>query len=144
MKLWAWWITVLAIIVMLMGILLTILGVHSLFFPASLRFLSVFYKLLPKQSANNDLWWTFLIYGLFSVGNGSFLIYVAFGPFIKIAKWAWLAVFISVMFWFTMGASISILFLIYVDMTVYSTVLILTLLPLLFTQKTFIIRRDFD
>lgn len=142
MKIWVWWLSILAIFIFLTGLLLTLLGLNNLVFSFDSGFFSTFYSLLPKPSLGIRLWWIFIIYGITSIAGGGFLFYVSVIPFKKVEKWAWLAVFITVMIWFTIGACISILFLIYVDLIIYSSVLVLTLLPLLFTQKAFIIRRD--
>ncbi len=142
MKLWVWWLSFLAILIILTGILLTVMGLNNLYLSINSNILALFYGLIPKQAAGEELWWSFFGFGLLSTGNGIFLLYVALSPFRKMEKWAWLAVFISIMIWFTIGASISIMFLIYIDLVIYASILILTLLPLLFTQKAFIIRRD--
>ena len=142
MKIWVWWLSFISIMILLTGILITSLSIDYLFFSLNIVFFTRLLQLLPLQSLNKIFWWIWFAYGLLSTGLGSFLFYVSVIPFKNIEKWAWLAVFISVMIWFTLGASISILFLIYIDMIIFSSILILTLLPLLFTQKAFIIRRD--
>jgi len=142
MKIWVWWLSFISIMILLTGILITSLSVDYLFISSNNVFFIRLLGLLPQQSLNRIFWWIWFFYGLLSIGLGSFLFYVALKPFKNMEKWAWLAVFISVMIWFTLGATISILFLIYIDMIIFSSILILTLLPLLFTQKAFIIRRD--
>ena len=142
MKTWVWWIASIAVIIFLMGLLLSSLGMNNLFFASEFTLFTWLYGLLPPFSITNRLWWILLTYGIISGLLGIFLFYIAVSPFKKIEKWAWHAIFISVMIWFTVGATISIMHLIYIDMIFYSSILILTLLPLLFTQKAFIIRRD--
>lgn len=142
MRLWVPWLTILATVIFMIGLIFTGMGICSLLAFTPPVILTFFYSIIPKSSEGVWLWKSLLGFGILSIAQGIFLFFVGIGPFRKIEKWAWLAVFISVMIWFTLGASMSIMFLIYIDMIVYSIILILTLLPLLFTQKAFIIRRD--
>ena len=142
MKTWVVWIAFIAGLIILIGLTLSSLAINNLVFPSDLSFFSWLNSLLPDQGITKNFWRITLAYGIVSFLLGIFLFYIAISPFKKIEKWSWHAIFISVMMWFTIGATISIMYLIYIDMIIYSSVLIFTLLPLLFTQKAFIIRRD--
>ncbi len=142
MKTWVFWMGFIAALIFLDGLILASLALNNLIFSSDITFFSWLNHLLPDQGITPGFWRIILYYGIASFLLGVFLFYTAIIPFKKVEKWSWLAIFISVMIWFTIGAAISIMYLIYIDLIFYSAILILTLLPLLFTQKAFIIRRD--
>jgi hypothetical protein len=142
MKLWVWWLSVLGLMIFIIGVLLFLLSVNNLFLHLDTIVFNLLNRLIPKLSAGPALWWSLFSFGLYCIINGLLLFYIANSPFKKMKKWAWLAVFTLIMVWFTAGACLSIIFVIYIDMILYAIILFLTLLPLLFTQKAFIITRD--
>ena len=142
MKIWVWWLSVLAILIFIIGILLFMLSINNLFLSMNTILFNYLNSLMPKQSGGTEMWWSLFGYGLYSIINGLVLFYIANSPFKTVKKWAWLAVFTLIIIWFTAGACLSIIFMIYIDLIIYSVIFFLSLLPLLFTQKTFIIQRD--
>ena len=144
MKIWVWWLSVLAVLIFIIGILLFLLSLNNLFFSLDTILFNFLNNLMPKQSVGPVMWWSLFSYGLYCIINGLILFYIANSPFKTMKKWAWLAVFALIIIWFTAGACLSIIFTIYIDLIIYAIIFFLTLLPLLFTQKAFIIQRDLN
>lgn len=144
MKIWVWWLSVLGVLIFIIGILQFLLSLNNLFLSLDTILFNFLNKLMPEQSVGPALWWSFFGYGIYCIINGLILFYIANSPFKSMKKWAWLAVFTMIIIWFTAGACLSIIFMIYIDLIVYAIIFFLTLLPLLFTQKAFIIQRDLN
>jgi hypothetical protein len=61
------------------------------------------------------------------------MVFIAYYPFKQQEQWAWNAVFVSVLMWFTLDTAFSWVYGVLINVLLNTTILILVLIPLLFT-----------
>ena len=77
--------------------------------------------------------WVYGAWGATVMGWGVTMFFIAYYPFKQQEQWAWNAVFVSVLMWFTLDTAISWVYGVLINVLLNTTILILVLIPLLFT-----------
>lgn len=69
------------------------------------------------------------------MGWGITMFFIAFFPLRNRERWAWYSVLVSVLFWFVLDTGISLWFGVSINAILNTAILILVLIPLIFTWK---------
>ncbi len=81
--------------------------------------------------------WIYGVTGAVMAGWGIMMAFMAYTPFKQQEKWAWNALFVSLVSWYVMDTFISIQHQVYFNAVFNTIFLIMFALPLIFTRKYF-------
>jgi hypothetical protein len=79
--------------------------------------------------------WIYGAWGGTVVGWGVSMIFVAYYPFASQERWAWNCVLVSVLIWFIIDTGISWWFNVLVNVGLNTVIIILVIIPLIFTRN---------
>ena len=136
---WQKWLFLVSLIITIFGILLALFNQTSIF------------NFLFNNQINSSFWntdsntpeiinfqnWIYGVLGATVAGWGIFMAFIAYYPFQKREKWSWNCLVCGMIVWFILDTSISIIFKVFFNACFNSLVLILVILPLIFTRKDF-------
>jgi hypothetical protein len=83
--------------------------------------------------------WVYGVLGSTMAGWGIFFAFIAHIPFKRMERWAWNCMMIGIMVWYFTDTTISLNYRVYFNAIFNTLILILVILPLLFTYKFFTI-----
>jgi len=81
--------------------------------------------------------WVYGAWGATIAGWGVVLVYIARYPFGKKERWAWDSLVSGVLLWFVLDTSLSLFHKVYFNVALNTVLLILGMLPLMFTRRWF-------
>ena len=139
---WQRWLFVVGIVIIISGLLLVFLSKTILFDLLNHSINPVFWD--SKVVESNAIEFQKFLYGVLGAtmaGWGVFLSFIVFYPFKNYEKWSWYCVVIGLLTWFILDTSISYYYGVYINVIVNMVFLIMTLLPIVFTRKSFINKR---
>jgi hypothetical protein len=79
--------------------------------------------------------WVYGAWGATVMGWGLTMLFMAWFPFGKCERWAWYSILVSVLFWFVLDTGISLWFGVIINALLNTTILVLVLIPLVFTWQ---------
>jgi hypothetical protein len=77
--------------------------------------------------------WVYGAWGATVMGWGVTMFFIAYYPFKQPERWAWNAVIVSVLLWYLLDTGISWVFGVLINVLLNTTILILVIIPLIFT-----------
>ena len=79
--------------------------------------------------------WVYGAWGATVMGWGIAMLFIGWFPFGQQERWAWYCVLVSVTFWYLLDTGISLWFGVTINAILNTTILILVIVPLVFTWK---------
>ena len=90
------------------------------------------------EAARRFQHWMYGLWGATIAGWGIFLTYVVSYPFKKKEKWARNCLIVGLLVWFVLDTSLSAICKVYFNVAFNTALLVLVMLPLVFTRKEFV------
>jgi hypothetical protein len=81
--------------------------------------------------------WIYGVWGATIAGWGIFLTYMARYPFNKKERWAWSCIAYGLLVWFVLDTWLSFFYKVYFNVAFNTGLLVLVMLPVMFTRKDF-------
>ncbi len=81
--------------------------------------------------------WLYGVWGATIAGWGIILAYIARFPFSQKERWAWNCLVFGLLVWFVLDTSLSFFYRVYFNIAFNSALLVLAMLPVVFTRKDF-------
>jgi hypothetical protein len=132
--LWRYWLLVVSVFITVFGTVMATLNSTIVFGFFNAQINPAFWggSAVPAPAQAFQAW-VYGAWGATVMGWGVTMFFIAYYPFKHQEKWAWNAVFVSVLMWFTLDTAISWVYGVIVNVLLNTTILILVLIPLLFT-----------
>jgi len=138
-RIWCYWLLVVSIFIIVFGAIMALLNTTIVFSFFNAQINPVFWGPnpvpLPTQAFQA---WVYGAWGATVMGWGITMIFIAWFPFRRRERWAWICVIVSVTFWYLLDTSISLWFGVTINVLLNTTILILVLIPLIFTYNAMI------
>jgi hypothetical protein len=135
---WQTWLWVLSVVIAMLGVALALWGGTPLFDWMNNLINPIFWGTqLPGVEASAFRQWMYAVLGAVMAGWGIFLAFIARYPFARRERWAWDCTIIGLLVWFLIDTSASLYFKVYFNVIGNTGLLVLALLPLIFTRKQF-------
>jgi len=81
--------------------------------------------------------WVYGVWGATIAGWGIFVTYIAHYPFRRRERWAWNCIVFGLAVWFILDTSLSFFYKVYFNVVFNTALLVLAILPVVFTRKVF-------
>jgi len=136
---WTKWLILIGLLLVLFGLALAVFNQSLLF---EILFNSnvdpVFWGLaaVPPASQNFQRW-AYAVLGATVAGWGVFLTFLAYFPFHKKELWAWNCILVGMLVWYFPDTILSMLYGVVFNAVFNTLLLVLILLPLIFTHRHF-------
>jgi hypothetical protein len=136
---WQRWLTLLSWVVVLFGVGMALLNRTPIFLLFDVQVNPAFWGSagLPFE-VDRFQGWIYGIFGATMAGWGIFLVYIARYPFAQRARWAWHCLLQGLLVWYLLDTGISLSFGVFFNAIFNTVILVLLLLPLIFTRKEFL------
>jgi hypothetical protein len=138
-RIWRYWLLVVSVFIITFGLLMALLNSTIVFAFFNAQINPVFWGpnpiALPAQAFQA---WVYGAWGATVMGWGITMYFIAWFPFGRRERWAWTCVVVSVSFWYLLDTGISLWFGVTINALLNTTILILVLIPLVFTYKAMI------
>ena len=135
---WQKWLFVVGIVVSIFGTLMALLSGTPLFDFLNQQINPTFWGAnIIENSTREFQQWIYGVWGATIAGWGIFLTFITHYPFNKQEKWAWNCLLVGLLVWFILDTSISINYKVYFNAVFNTVLLILAILPIMFTRKYF-------
>jgi hypothetical protein len=135
-RFWRYWLLAVSVFIIAFGTIMAVANSTLLFAFFNSQIDPVFWGSnpvpLPAQAFQA---WVYGAWGATVMGWGITMFFLAHYPYKKQEKWAWQAVFVSVLSWYILDTGISWLFYVLINVFFNTAILILVLFPLIFTWK---------
>ncbi len=136
---WQRWLFGVGLLIILFGIMMALFSGTKLFQPFDSQVNPVFWG--TERLADNVRRFQQWIYGVLGAtvaGWGILLTFIAHYPFKKKEKWSWDCLLVALLVWFLVDTAISLHFRVYFNAIFNTVLLILVVLPLVFTRRHFV------
>lgn len=133
-RLWRYWLLVVSGFIIVFGTVMATLNstIVFLFFNAQIN--PAFWGGAPVPApAQAFQAWVYGAWGATVMGWGITMFFIAYYAFPEPELWTWNAVFVSVLMWYTLDTAVSWVYAVFINVVLNTTILILVLIPLLFT-----------
>jgi hypothetical protein len=135
---WQKWLFVVGIIISVFGVLMAFLSGTSLFDVVNRQIDSAFWNTnVIDDMTRKFQQWVYGAWGATIAGWGIILTSIARYPFSRKERWAWDSLVFGVLAWFILDTLISMIHEVYFNVVFNTVLLILGMLPLMFTRKEF-------
>ncbi len=135
-RFWRYWLLVVSVFIIAFGTVMALLNSTIVFAFFNAQINPVFWGPNPvPPPAQAFQAWVYGAWGATVMGWGITMFFIAWFPFERKERWAWYCVIISVSFWFLLDTGISLWFGVVINAILNTTILILVLIPLIFTWK---------
>jgi hypothetical protein len=135
---WQKWLLALSVGIAILGVVLALWGGTPLFDWLNNLIDPTFWGTQsPGVEANAFRQWVYAVLGAVMASWGLFLVFIARYPFARQERWAWNCTISGLLLWFLIDTSASLYFRVYVNAIGNTGLLVLALLPLIFTRKQF-------
>jgi hypothetical protein len=135
-RLWHYWLLAVSIFIILFGTIMALLNSTIVFVFFNAQINPVFWGANPVPSpAQTFQAWVYGAWGATVMGWGTTMFFIAYFPFRSRERWAWYCVLVSVLLWYLLDTGISWWFRVVINVLLNTTILVLVLIPLLFTWK---------
>jgi len=135
---WQKWLFVVGIIISVFGVLMACLSGTSLFDLINRQIDSAFWGTnVIDDMTRKFQQWVYGAWGATIAGWGIILTSIARYPFSRRERWAWDSLVFGVLVWFVLDTSLSLFHRVYFNVAFNTVLLILGMLPLVFTRKEF-------
>ena len=138
-KFWQRWLLVVGIAITVFGILMAILSGTPLFDLFNRQIDPAFWGAgTVGDPAKRFQQWIYGVWGATVAGWGIFLSFVARYAFAKKERWAWNCMVLGLLVWFVLDTTLSLFHQVYFNVAFNAGLLILAMLPMVFTRKEFV------
>jgi hypothetical protein len=128
------------------GALLTVFGIVMAFFSGTAVFELFNSQVDPVFWRTEDIadnarrfqQWIYGVLGATVAGWGVFVTFVAHYPFRKKEKWSWDCLVVGLLLWYLTDTAISLNFKVYFNAVFNTVLLVLVMLPVIFTRRYFV------
>lgn len=128
------------------GALLTVFGIVMAFFSGTAVFELFNSQVDPVFWRTEDIadnarrfqQWIYGVLGATVAGWGVFVTFVAHYPFRKKEKWSWDCLVVGLLLWYLTHTAISLNFKVYFNAVFNTVLLVLVMLPVIFTRRYFV------
>jgi hypothetical protein len=136
---WQRWLLVVSLVVVLFGLALATLNDTSAFDLAfGNRVNAAIFRSGPVTTEMKAFQrWIYGVLGATVAGWGAALTFIAVGPFRRKELWSWNCLAVSLILWFVVDTTISLVFNVAINVVFNTTLLIALALPLVFARKHF-------
>lgn len=137
---WQRWLLVVGLIITVFGIAMALFSGTPLFDLFNRQIDPAFWGMnAVGNSAKQFQQWIYGVWGSTIAGWGIFVTYIARYPFSKKERWAWNCIVLGLVVWFLLDTTLSFLYRVYFNVAFNTALLVLAMLPVIFTRKDFII-----
>lgn len=134
---WQRWLLVVSVLLLLGGLGMFAIGLLP-FVPPNDPVVAAFWPEGDMTPAAESFFhWTFGVWGSTLAGWAVALIFLARYPFKRKEKWAWNAIVVGIAVWFPTDTFVSAYFRVHFNVILNLVILVLVILPLVFTRKEF-------
>lgn len=135
---WQKWLLTVGLLITVFGIAMAILSGTPLFDLVNRQIDPVFWGMNTVDDvAKRFQQWIYAAWGATVAGWGIFATYIAHYPFKQKEGWAWDCIVFGLAVWFTLDTSLSLLYGVHFNVALNTVLLILAMLPIVFTRKEF-------
>jgi drug/metabolite transporter (DMT)-like permease len=135
---WQRWLYVVGIVISLLGVIMVLLSGTALFDMFNRHINPVFWgSNIVEEPAKGFQQWIYGVLGATMAGWGVFMTFIARYPFRNKEKWAWNCMSIGMLLWFFLDTSLSIFHKVYFNAVFNAALMIIVMLPVVFTKKHF-------
>ena len=135
---WQRWLLVVGVLITIFGLILAFFNPSPYFDLLNDQINPVFWGAGPvPEGSQNFQSWVYGVLGATVTGWGIFLTHLAYYPFRKQERWAWNAIASGMIVWFVVDSAISYSSGVTFNVIFNTFLLVLVLLPLLFTYRYF-------
>jgi len=135
---WQRWLFVVGVIVSVFGVMMALLSGTPLFDLFNRQIDPAFWSTNTVGDATKQFQqWIYGVWGATIAGWGIILTYIARYPFSKKERWAWNCLVFGLLVWFVLDTSLSVFYKVYFNAAFNTALLILVMLPVVFTRKEF-------
>jgi hypothetical protein len=133
-RLWRYWLLVVSIFIIVFGTVMALFNSTIVFMFFNAQINPVFWggSSVPAPAQAFQAW-VYGAWGATVMGWGVSMFFIAYYPFREPERWTWNTVFFSVIFWYILDTGISWIFGVFINVLLNTTILILVLIPLVFT-----------
>jgi len=140
---WKKWLLVVGVAITAFGLLMAVSSGTSLFDLFNRQIDPVFWGVNVTDDATRKFQqWVYGAWGATIAGWGIVLTYIARYPFSQKERWAWDSLVLGVLIWFILDTSLSLFHKVYFNVALNTVLLILGMLPLMFTRRWFPQRQE--
>ena len=133
-RIWRFWLLAVSIFIIAFGTIMALFNATVVFAFFNDQINPVFWGLNPVPSpAQAFQAWVYGAWGATVMGWGVTMLFIAWFPFESRERWAWFCVLVSVIFWYLLDTGISFWFGVMINVVLNTTILILVIIPLVFT-----------
>jgi len=135
---WQRWLFVVSVIIAVAGVLMALLSGTLIFEVFNQLIVPVFWDANPVgDSAEGFQKFIYGLLGSTMASWGVFMSFVAYYPFRNKEKWAWNCMVMGTLLWYVLDTGFSIYHKVYVNAVGNTALLVLVMLPVVFTKKHF-------
>ncbi len=135
---WQRWLLIVGIVIAIFGTLMALLSGTPVFELFNQQIDPAFWGAnAAGESAELFQRWAYGVWGATIAGWGVFVTFIAHYPFQEKEKWAWNCLVVGILVWFVLDTSLSLYYRVYFNAVFNTALLILAMLPLVFTRKHF-------
>ena len=135
-RIWRYWLLGVSVFITAFGLFMALLNHTILFSLFNTQINPTFWGSTPVPApAQAFQAWIYGAWGATVMGWGITMIFIAYYPYGQQERWAWKAVLVSVLSWYIIDTTISWLFAVIINVIFNTTILILVIIPLLFTLQ---------
>ena len=133
-RIWRFWLLAVSIFIIAFGTIMALFNATVVFAFFNDQINPVFWGLNPVPSpAQAFQAWVYGAWGATVMGWGVTMLFIAWFPFESRERWAWFCVLVSVILWYLLDTGISFWFGVMINVVLNTTILILVIIPLVFT-----------
>ena len=142
-KFWQRWLLVVSYVIIVLGLLMAFSRFTLFFELFDMQFNPIFFgnKSITPEISRFQIW-NFGVLGAVLISWGVFFVFIVRYPFYKKEKWAWNCIFIATLLWFIIDTSYSAYYLVYLNVALNIVLFITIILPLIFTKRNFLEKKD--
>jgi hypothetical protein len=135
---WQRWLLIVGLIIAVFGIVMALVSGTPLFDLFNRQIDPAFWGTNAVSDATKQFQqWIYGVWGATIAGWGVFVTYIARYPFNKKERWAWNCLVLGLLVWFVLDTSLSAFYKVYFNVAFNTVLLILAMLPIVFTRKDF-------
>lgn len=135
---WQRWLFVVGVVVSVFGVMMALLSGTPLFDLFNRQIDPAFWSTNAVDEVTRQFQqWIYGVWGATIAGWGIILTYIARYPFSKKERWAWNCLIFGLLVWFVLDTSLSVFYKVYFNAAFNTVLLILGMLPVVFTRKEF-------
>ena len=135
-KFWRYWLIFVSLFIIVFGLVMSLFNTTIVFAFFNSQINPAFWGINPVPGpAQAFQAWVYGAWGATVMGWGITMFFIAYFPFRRNERWAWNCVLVSVLFWYLLDTGISWWFGVIINVIFNTGILVLVVIPLLFTRK---------